>query len=313
MPDTVIELDKLTKAYGETIAVNELSMQIEQGEIFGFLGPNGAGKTTTILMLMGLTEPSSGIAKVAGYQLPRQGIKIRRLAGYLPENVGFYDDMTAYQNLLYTARLNSIPRGESENKVTDVLAAVGLKDVSDKKVGKFSKGMKQRLGIADVLIKEPSVAFLDEPTAGVDPEGVKLILGLIRNLSEEKKTTVMLSSHLLYQVQRICHRVGIIAKGRLVAYGSIERLGKEALKGGDLTIEVQLAEKSESRALLEDLRSLPSVKDVHRSGSALSVRCGEDVRPLIAKKIVEQGAQLLEMKLRDSSLEEIYTRYFRET
>lgn len=311
MSEAVIEVENLTKKYGETIAVNELTLQIEQGEVFGFLGPNGAGKTTTMLMLMGLTEPTSGLAKVAGYELPRQGIKIRRLAGYLPENLGFYDDMTAYQNLMYTARLNSIPSDEAEKRVPEIIQVVGLKDASNKKVGKFSKGMKQRLGIADVLVKEPKVIFLDEPTAGVDPEGVKMILELIRGMSEEQKTTVMLSSHLLYQVQRICHRVGIIAKGKLVAYGSIERLGKDALKGADLTIEVRLGE-SNGRQLLKELRSLPSVKEVNTSKGSMTIRCSEDIRPLVAKKVVEQGAELLEMKLADYALEEIYTRYFRE-
>ena len=228
---SIVETADLTKAYGDFIAVNQLSLHVEEGEIYGFLGPNGAGKTTTILMLLGLTEPTSGSARVAGYDATRESLKVRRITGYLPENIGFYEDMTARQNLKYTARLNGVPDREAATRIEGLLSSVGLADVADNRVQTFSRGMKQRLGFADVLVKEPKVVFLDEPTLGLDPEGVNQVLDMIVGMSRDQHITIVLSSHLLHQVQRICHRVGILSRGRLVAEGPIDRLGRETLGG----------------------------------------------------------------------------------
>ncbi len=229
---SIVETKGLTKTYGDLVAVNQLDLQVEEGEIFGFLGPNGAGKTTTILMLLGLSQPTSGSATVSGYDSTRESLKVRRITGYLPENVGFYGDMSARENLTYTARLNRIADKESSAKIDAILEKVGLGHVPDKRVDTFSRGMKQRLGIADVLIKDPRVVILDEPTLGLDPEGVNLALDMISSMSREQGITIIISSHLLHQVQKICHRVGIISKGSLVAVGPIDRLGEETL-GGD--------------------------------------------------------------------------------
>jgi ABC-2 type transport system ATP-binding protein len=229
---SIVETKGLTKAYGSMVAVNQLDLQVEEGEIFGFLGPNGAGKTTTILMLLGLSQPTSGSAQIQGYDSTRESLKVRRITGYLPENVGFYGDMSARANLTYTARLNRIADKESSAKIDSILAKVGLGDVHDQRVETFSRGMRQRLGIADVLIKDPRVVILDEPTLGLDPEGVNQALDMITSMSRDQGITIIISSHLLQQVQKICHRVGIIAKGRLVAVGPIDRLGEETL-GGD--------------------------------------------------------------------------------
>jgi ABC-2 type transport system ATP-binding protein len=225
----VIETKELTKYYGEQAAVDELSLTVQEGEIFGFLGPNGAGKTTAILMLLGLTEPSRGEARVCGFNPTREPLKVKRLVGYLPENVGFYQDMTAGENLQYVARLNKIPDTVSSGKIDEVLGIVGLSADAEKKVGAFSRGMSQRLGIAEVLIKDPKICVLDEPTLGLDPDGAIRMIELIQSLSRERKITMLVSSHNLDQVQRISHRVGIMIKGKMVAVGPMEELAKEKL------------------------------------------------------------------------------------
>jgi ABC-2 type transport system ATP-binding protein len=229
---TVIETNDLTKYYAQQAAVDGLNLQVQEGEIFGFLGPNGAGKTTTILMLLGLTEPSKGEARVCGFDPTREPLKVKRLVGYLPENVGFYQDMTARENLQYVARLNKIHDKTSSGKIDEALAIVGLSDEMEKKVGAFSRGMNQRLGIAEVLIKDPKICFLDEPTLGLDPDGAIRMIELIQSLTRDRKITMLISSHNLDQVQRISHRVGIMIKGKLVAMGPMEDLAKEKLGVG---------------------------------------------------------------------------------
>ena len=225
----IIEAEELTKKYGTQIAVNHLTLQIQQGEVFGFLGPNGAGKTTTLLMFLGLTEPTSGKVRVIGFDPTREPLRVKEKVGYLPENVGFYDDMDARQNLRFIARLNRIPDGVSDRRIEELLRVVGLSEEAKKKVGTYSKGMRQRLGIAEVLIKEPKLIFLDEPTIGLDPDGTNRMLDLIHSLSREKNITIFLSSHLLDQVQRICDRIGIMIKGNLVALGPIQELARKKL------------------------------------------------------------------------------------
>lgn len=224
---TIIETEELTKIYGSQVAVNHLNLQIYEGEIFGFMGPNGAGKTTSLLMFLGMTEPTSGNVRVCGFDPRRHPLRIKEKVGYLPENVGFYDDMDAVQNLQFVARLNRIPEEVSRKRIDDLLGKVGLLDEGRKKVGTYSKGMRQRLGIAEVLIKEPKLVFLDEPTIGLDPDGTNRMLDLIRSLSQGQNITIFFSSHLSDQVQRISDRVGIMVKGNLVAVGSIKELAKK--------------------------------------------------------------------------------------
>jgi len=229
----VIETEGLTKQYGSQTAVNNLNLTIYEGEVFGFLGPNGAGKTTSILMFLGLTEPTSGRVSVVGFDPTRDPFHVKEKVGYLPENVGFYDDMDALQNLRFIARLNRIPDKVSRGRIEETLKLVGLFEEAKKRVGLYSKGMRQRLGIAEVLIKEPRLIFLDEPTIGLDPDGTNRMLDLIRSLSRDRKMTVFFSSHLLDQVQQISDRVGIMIKGNLVAIGPIEELAKKKLGIGE--------------------------------------------------------------------------------
>jgi len=227
MAQPIIELSGLTKRYGSFTAVDHLDLAIEKGEIFGLLGPNGAGKSTTILMMLGLTEPSEGSVHVCGINSTTQPIEVKRKVGYLPEDVGFYDDLTGMENLIYTARLNGISREEATERAKLLLERVGLSHELAKKTGKYSRGMRQRLGLADVLIKKPEVIILDEPTSGIDPAGVNEFMELIRQLSTEHGLTVLFSSHHLNQVQQVCNRVGIFGKGKLLTVIEINDLHKK--------------------------------------------------------------------------------------
>ena len=232
-PENIIETHGLTKNYNHQAAVDSLSLLVQAGEIFGFLGPNGAGKTTTLLMLLGLTPPSAGSASVCGLDPVRQAREVKRLVGYLPENVGFYGDMNAVQSLEYIADLNGIDPDSASGKIWEVLKEVGLTEDADKKVGAYSRGMRQRLGIAEVLIKNPKVMFLDEPTLGLDPDGALRLIELIQSLNRDRQMTVLLSSHNLHQVQKVSHRVGIMIKGKMVAMDSVENLAEEKFGVGE--------------------------------------------------------------------------------
>ncbi len=228
--EVVIETERLTKFYGRQAAVERLNLGIKRGEIYGLLGPNGAGKTTTILMLLGLTEPTAGQARVLGLDPAREPIKVKRLVGCLPENVGYYRDLSGRANLRFVAELNGIAKEEREKRIEQALEKVELADEADKLVGAYSRGMRQRLGLAEQLLKDPQVMILDEPALGLDPKGIIEMLDLIRSLSKEQGRTVLLCSHQLHQVQRICDRVGIMNKARLVASGSIEELAQSGLR-----------------------------------------------------------------------------------
>ena len=237
--NAIIETNELTKVYQNDVAVDHLSFAVNEGEIFGFLGPNGAGKTTTLLMLLGLTEPTSGSARVLGLDPTREPIKVKAAIGYLQENMGFYPDLNAVQMLRFVAELNGLSGSEMDGRIQDALQTVGLASESEKKIGAYSRGMRQRLGVAELLIKDSKVAFLDEPTLGLDPDATNRIMELIENLCHDKKMTVLLSSHLLHQVQKICSRVGIMIRGQMVAQGPLERLAKEKLGIGQETYSLE--------------------------------------------------------------------------
>ena len=264
----VVETQDLTKRYDGTTVVDNLNLHIAENEVFGLLGPNGAGKTTTIIMLLGLTEPASGSARVFGFNSTREPLKVKRLTGYLPERLGFYENLTARQNLRFIAWLNNMTDDEADPQIEQVLEAVGLADMADTAVGKFSRGMKQRLGIADVLVKKPRLAILDEPTAGLDPEGINQTLDLIAGLTK-MDTTVVMCSHRLYEVQRICHSIAILAKGKLVVEGALDALGREALAEGRYRIEVETAEASPQ--LVEVIGKIGGVKNVAAEGNRLHI------------------------------------------
>jgi len=305
-----VETQELTKNYDGVTVVDRLNLHIGENEVFGLLGPNGAGKTTTILMLLGLTEPASGIAKVCGFNPTREPLKVKRIVGYLPEEVGFYENLTAAENLKFIAQLNNISPEDTSSRIDEVLEMVGLTSERSMVVGKFSRGMRQRLGIADVLIKSPKLVFLDEPTSGLDPKGINQLLDLIAHLPK-MGTTVLLSSHQLYQVQRVCHSVGILSKGKMVIEGSIAELGREALAGGRYSIEVETAEPGPE--LVDILKKIKGVTEVEAKDNVLRISTGTDLRAEISKAVVESGASLVQMKVQEFSLDDIYMKYFKES
>jgi len=317
----VIELVDLTKQYGSFTAVDHLNLTIKKGEIFGLLGPNGAGKSTTILMLLGLTEPSSGSVKVCGIDSTTNPIEVKRKVGYLPEDVGFYDDLTGFENLMFTAQLNSIPEKEAARKTDLLLERVGLINERKKKTGKYSRGMRQRLGLADVLIKNPEVIILDEPTLGIDPTGVKDFLELIVKLSKEDGLTVLVSSHHLHQVQQICDRVGLFIGGKLIAEGNITTLSQDIFSNEPYLIEAGVtfpgatAAETEQRTqnsdkLVENLKNINGTIGIKIKDNIFQIGCSQDITTEIARVIIESGAGLNYLNKKEYGLDDIYNRYF---
>lgn len=308
--NNLIVSKNLSKKYKDHLVVDSLNLTIKKGEIFGLLGPNGAGKSTIILMTLGLTEPTSGSISVAGFDSTREPLKVKRITGYLPEKVGFYDDMTAKGNLAYTAELNNISFREIPKKIDEALEMVALTKQKNQVVKTFSKGMKQRLGIADVLIKEPDLIIFDEPTEGLDVKVANQILQTILDLNREKNITFLLSSHQLNLMQRICPRVGILSKGKLISEGSVESLGRNMFGGGKYRIEIEL-EKVPGE-IIEKLKKLDKVVNVNLTGNQIQIVCDKDIRQDISRLISAEGILMTRMDMKQDALEEIYLKYFKE-
>jgi ABC-2 type transport system ATP-binding protein len=301
-----VRADALTKRYGETIAVDALSFEIHRGEVFGLLGPNGAGKTTTILMLLGLTEPTSGSARVEGMDPTRDPLRVKARVGYLPDEVGFYENLSGRDNLLYTADLNRLTRTEGRHRADELLALVGLSDVADRKVSGYSRGMRQRLGLADALVKRPSILILDEPTVNIDPEGVRDLLALVDRLSVEHGVTVLLSSHLLHQVEQVCDRIGIFVGGRLVALGTVDELATDL---DQWEFVVGVAGIAEAASVLG---AVDGVREVRVEVDRLVLVAGRDVRRDVQLAVADRGGYLTELTHRGADLDTIYHRYFHD-
>lgn len=309
MAEYVVETRNLSKHYNGVIAVDNLNLRVKAGEVFGLLGPNGSGKTTTILMLLGLTEPTKGEVRVLGFDPVRQPLSVKARVGYLPDQVGFYDQLTARENLIYIAKLNGIPRREAYRRINEALERIGLADVADRPVGTYSRGMKQRLGVAELLIKRPRMVILDEPTQGLDPAAAVEFLNIIRDLKAEG-ITVLLASHLLHQVQAVCDRVGLFRKGRMVVEGTVSELARRVLGGG---YRVRVVAHGRPEAILSSLRGLSHVVEVQQTGeTTYEMLAQQDVRPQAARAIVEAGGELLNLDLEEPNLDEIYARYFEE-
>jgi len=300
----------LSKKYNEHLVVDNFNITIKKGEIFGLLGPNGAGKSTIILMALGLTEPTSGSISISGFNSTREPLKVKRITGYLPEKIGFYEDMSAKGNLTYTAELNNIPYRKIPKKIDEVLEIVSLSKNKNQLVKTFSKGMKQRLGIADVLIKDPQLIIFDEPTEGLDVKVANQILQTILDLNKQKNITFLLSSHQLNLMQRICHRVGILSKGKLITEGSVESLGRNLFGGGKYRIELELERVNDE--IIEKLKKLDKVVSVTRTDNQLQIVCDKDIRQDISRLITDEGILLTRMDMKQDALEEIYLKYFKE-
>ncbi len=306
----IIHTEGLTKKYGEKTAVSDLNLDIYPGEIFGLLGPNGAGKTTTTLMLLGLSEPTSGKAWIDGRDCTREPIAVKRIVGYLPDNVGFYGDMTGRENLRFTGRLNGLPDDLIEKRIDELLEKVGMTEAADQKTGTYSRGMRQRLGVADVLMKDPKVVIMDEPTLGIDPEGMRALMELIRRLASEDGRTILISSHQLYQIQQICDRVGLFVEGQLVACGKIDELARSMQQEGVSILETAAFPDDAGFEAL--LKSLGNVDSVERTGDFYVVRSRNDVKRELLRRSLNSGYTLSLIRQRENDLDEIYRRYFEE-
>ena len=306
--EIIIETKGLTKKYGEKTAVDHLDLSILRGEVFGLLGPNGAGKTTTTLMLTGLTEPTEGTAFIGGLDCIRCPMEVKKIVGYMPDNVGFYGDMTGRENLRFTASLNGLPRELAEERIDALLEKTGLAYAGDQRVGTYSRGMRQRLGVADVLMKDPKVIIMDEPTLGIDPEGMRQLLELIRELARKEHRTLLISSHQLYQIQQICDRVGLFVDGRLVACGTVEELAEQTREDDRYLTELQVASGDER--LVEILKNVEGVLSVGRQGGRYIVGSRQEMAGALAQAALSSGYTLVSLRPCGNDLDEIYRRYF---
>ena len=313
--EPVIWTSGLTKQYGDLTAVDSLDLAVYPGEIFGLLGANGAGKTTTILMLLGLSEPTDGEALVMGLDPAFEPREVKRRVGYLPDAVGFYGNMSGRQNLRYTARLNGLRRQAAETAIDEVLEQVGLTDRADDEVQTYSRGMRQRLGIADALVKGPDLLILDEPTTAIDPLGVVEILDLLRALVHERGLAILLSSHLLTQVQSVCDRIGIFASGRLVGQGTLEELA-DRFGDGTAVVEVGLdltdpAEIERAKGILLRIKGVRKVVAPTDGGDAWRVivqppDAEAGVRQQVLATAVAENLGLTALRPIVPSLDDIY-------
>lgn len=304
----MIQVNGLTKDYGARRAIDNLTFDAEQGEIVGFLGPNGAGKTTTMRILTGYMPPSDGSAIVAGYDIVEESLEVRKRVGYLPETVPLYNDMTALDYLKFMADLRKIP--DSEERAYETLAMMNLEERANGYIGNFSKGMRQRIGLAQALIHRPEVLILDEPTIGLDPAQVVEIRNVIREIGRDR--TVLLSTHILSEAQQICDRVLIINKGKIVAEDTPENL-QSRLVGSQRVI---LRVRGESDGLATKVGKIKGARDVqvNEDGSVeFEFSAGQDVRPQVAKAVIQAGFELIEMRPIGLSLEEIFLELTRDT
>jgi ABC-2 type transport system ATP-binding protein len=308
MSEPVITARGLTKRYGDTVVVDALDFDILKGETFGLLGPNGAGKTTTILMMLGLTEILVGTVKVLGHDPVREPLAVKRRVGYLPDAVGFYDNMTATENLAYTARLMGLGRDIREGRIAEALARVRLSDVAHKRVATFSRGMRQRLGLAELMMKRAEIAILDEPTSGLDPQSTHEFLDMIGDLKREGVTT-LITSHLLDQVQKLCDRVALFRNGRILIMGTVPELARAVL-GAGFVVDVE-ASGAPGKDLAARLAAIPGVKDVQQTDDThFRMTADHDVRSEAARAVVAADGALTRLSVAEPSLDVIYTRFF---
>jgi ABC-2 type transport system ATP-binding protein len=303
----MIRVESLTKDYGARRAIDSLTFDAQKGEILGFLGPNGAGKTTTMRILCGYMPPTAGTATVAGYDIVSDSIEVRRRVGYLPETVPLYPDMTVFDYLKFMADLRHLP--EAEDRVEDVLEQVHMIDRADGYIGNLSKGMRQRIGLAQALLHQPEVLILDEPTIGLDPAQIIEVRNLIRKIGEER--TVLLSTHILSEAQQVCNRVLIINKGHIVAEDTPKHL-QERITGAQRVI---LRVQGDEDGLSTLINEVPGVINVIKSddgGLEFETAAGQDVRPQVARAVINGGYDLYEMRPIGVSLEDIFLQLTRD-
>jgi ABC-2 type transport system ATP-binding protein len=303
----MINVSKLTKDYGTRRAIENLTFTAEKGEILGFLGPNGAGKTTTMRILTTYLPPSSGKVTIGGFDVVDQSLEVRRLVGYLPETVPLYPDMTIFDYLKYMADLRHVP--DSDVRADEVIEMVHLEERADGYISNLSKGMRQRVGLAQALIHKPEVLILDEPTIGLDPAQIIDVRNLIKEIGKEK--TVLLSTHILSEAQQMCNRVLIINKGRIVAEDSPEHLQNRLTGANRVTLRV----RGQVDGLLRLIQAVPGITmaSIHSDDTIeFESAPNQDARPGVARAVVENGYDLLELQPENLSLEDIFLQLTRD-
>lgn len=303
----MIQVEGLTKDYGPRRAINNLNFHADKGEILGFLGPNGAGKTTTMRILVGYMPPSEGKALVAGYDVVYQSLEVRRHVGYVPETIPLYPDMTVFDYLKFMANLRHVP--DIENRVGDVLEVVNMEDRATGYVGNLSKGLRQRVGLAQALLHEPDVLILDEPTIGLDPAQIKEVRDLIQDLGKER--TILLSTHILSEAQQVCDRVLIINNGQIVAEDSPERLQSRLTGAHRFTLAVK-DDYDGLEQVVKQIDGIASVDSLKDGSLEIETIPGEDPRPEVARAVVSEGYALLELRPMGMSLEDVFLQLTRD-
>jgi ABC-2 type transport system ATP-binding protein len=303
----MIQVSGLTKDYGARRAIDNLTFEAKQGEVLGFLGPNGAGKTTTMRILTGYMPPTDGQATVAGFDVVEESLEVRKRVGYLPETAPIYPDMTIFEYLMFMANLRHLP--SAEDRVDDAIDMVGLGERADSLVGNLSKGMRQRVGLAQALLHKPSVLILDEPSIGLDPAQVVEVRNLIREIGKER--TVLLSTHVLSEAQQLCDRVLIINKGHIVAEDTPENLQASLVGAERVTLRVR-GEADELAPRVKDVPGVQSVSVAPDGSLLFQFAPGQDVRPAVARTVIEAGYDLLELRPVGMSLEEIFLELTRD-
>jgi len=308
----MIEVDKLTKRYAGQVALDHLAFTVNQGEVVGLLGPNGAGKTTTMRILSCYLPANSGTARVAGLDVFTQADEVRRRIGYMPENNPLHREMRVRDYLKFRARLKGLGRGESRERVDLVLTQCGLAEVGGRVIGHLSKGYQQRVGLADALVHDPDLLILDEPTIGLDPNQIRAVRQLIKDLA--RRHTVLISSHILSEVEMTCGRVLILGGGRILAADTPENLRRNLRQGSQVVAEIA----APAPALKECWEQMPEVEDYDISPAGgdycrclLTTRAGSDLRPAIFERVCQRGWKLRELSQGHYSLEDIFVRLTR--
>ena len=300
----IIDTNKLQRFFGDRKAVDEITFHVKQGEVFGLLGPNGAGKTTTVRLLNGILPLSGGAARVFGFDPTEQGEEVRRRTGVLTETPALYERLSAFENLNFFGTLQEIPEDELNHRIHELLEFFDLTSRAKDKVETFSKGMKQRLTLARALIHKPSLLFLDEPTSGLDPEAAQHVNDLIADLSKQNGQTVVLATHNLTEAQRLCDRVAIMNKGKMLAIGSLAELSRTLWPSTWVDIKFH---KTPTINLSDTFNAHRGVIQFSAENDALSVQVeNEDVIPDIVRRLVEKGESIVKVNPRDYTLEDIY-------
>lgn len=300
----MIETFELTKKYDEKAVVNNLNMKVEAGEIFGFLGPNGAGKTTTMKMLLGLVRPSSGTGTVAGFDIVKQVLDVRKSCGVLPDPAGFYDNLNARQNLHFYGSLYDMDDHVLRKRVDETLDLVGLKDAKDKKIGKFSKGMRQRFGVAQAIVHDPQVVMFDEPTAGIDPKGAEDFRALMKDLKARGKT-IFMTSHVMPEVEAICDRIGIIVDGEMKICGNVDQLVDQYSHRQGYRLKLKVKDIDEG-VVRNSLKGINDISNIERQDGYYLVNAREDVSEDVARGIIREKGIIVDLESYRPTLNEIF-------